>query len=303
MRPAEALNLRSAGVFACGFRQRPAAGTSRGETLSESADETAALRLPDSENRKPIRLFTAAANDSAFTLIELLTVMAIIALLAAILLPTLNNSKAAARRVECLNNLRQMGIAARLYVDDHADFYPIAYYEEEVAGVNHFHAWDLTTIEGSPNHVVPGILWQGQGNLRVQQCPSFSGNANWETDPFTGYNYNTSFIGHGQYESIPEPAKASAVHHATRTALFGDGQFSAGANKFMRAPWSNPGDESFTARSSGTQGFRHQKRSNTAFCDGHSETVKNCFTTTSDSTRVAANTGFLSADNSAYDLE
>ena len=55
-------------------------------------------------------------------------------------------------------------------------------------------------------------------------------------DPFTGYNYNTSYIGHGQFERIQEPVKASAVRHPDATVLFGNGQYSGGANKFMRAP-------------------------------------------------------------------
>jgi prepilin-type N-terminal cleavage/methylation domain-containing protein/prepilin-type processing-associated H-X9-DG protein len=250
-------------------------------------------------------LFTChPSSTGGFSLIELLVVIAIIGILAALLLPALNNSKAEAKRIQCLNNLRQMGIAARLYVDDNADRYPIAYYEAEMNGVTYFYAWDLTTIQEDPARVIPGLLWQGRGSVQIQQCPSFEGGANWLTDPFTGYNYNTSYIGHGQYESIPEPAKNSAVKHSAKTVLFGDGQYSAGANKFMRAPWPNPGDESFSGRWSGTQGFRHQKRSNVAFCDGHAESTRDCHTTNaSGGANIAPGTGFLSADNSWYDLE
>jgi prepilin-type N-terminal cleavage/methylation domain-containing protein/prepilin-type processing-associated H-X9-DG protein len=240
-------------------------------------------------------------RNPGFTLIELLVVIAIIAILAAMLLPALSKSKATAKRIQCLSNLRQMSIAGHVYVDDNADFYPIAYYWDETNSIDY--AWDLTTIEGDPNRVIPGLLWQGQGNAQIQQCPSFAGGANWLTDPYTGYNYNTSYIGHGQYESIPEPARNSAVNHPAKTVLFGDGQYSGGADKFMRAPFPNPGDAVFWGRNSGTQGFRHQNRSNAAFCDGHAESLRECCTTNSEGSAVAPGTGFLSSDNSCYDLQ
>ena len=237
----------------------------------------------------------------AFTLIELLVVMAIVAVLAALLVPSVLTAVEAGRRVQCLANLRQCAIAAQGYAVDHEGRYPVAYGSSFSGHTLTLYAWDFTTVmEGGQATVVPGLLWPEGTDGRIQQCPSFAGGANWLEDPYTGYNYNTSYIGRP-----PDPASVLEVGRPEGCALFGDGEWAGGANKFMRSPYPSPFDAAFAGRQAGTQGYRHRGRTNVAFCDGHAVSLADRFATFAGpgGSAVAPGTGFLSSGNDLYDLE
>ena len=66
-------------------------------------------------------------NKKAFTLIELLVVIAITGILAALLVPALGKARAGARSAQCSNNLRNIGLAIHMHIDDHGGKFPVCY--------------------------------------------------------------------------------------------------------------------------------------------------------------------------------
>ncbi len=229
----------------------------------------------------------------AFSLIELLIVVAIIAILMGILLPALGRARDQAKTTICLSNIHGLNTAANLYCNLFHDYFPPATYG---SGDD----WDFQVLPTSV--VIPGILWQGSTNLKIQQCPSYTGPSATATDPYTGYNYNTSFIGHGWGEATTTPTRSVAIAAPATCAIFGDGQFYTGStDKFMRSPLlfpASPDTLNIITRSAGTQGYRHLGKTNVGYADGHAETQSAQFT--GGSPLVTPTTGFLSNDNSAY---
>jgi len=69
--------------------------------------------------------FHSEPSHCAFTLVELLVVIAIIGILAALLLPTLGESKKSAQSIACVSNLHQIGLQLNMYVEENDDYLPV----------------------------------------------------------------------------------------------------------------------------------------------------------------------------------
>ena len=105
-------------------------------------------------------------------------------------------------------------------------------------------------------------------------------------------------------ETIPDPAKTSDVQASGQNRLVRRRPVFRRRGQIHARALAQSRRCDFWGASAGTQGFRHQNRSNAAFCDGHAESLADCYTNNADgAANVAPGTGFLSSDNSIYDLE
>ncbi|AHF90833.1 N-terminal cleavage protein [Opitutaceae bacterium TAV5] len=190
-------------------------------------------------------------TPAAFTLVELLTVIAIIGILAAIIIPTVGKVRDAARSAQCVSNLRQLGVCAQLYTEDNKGYAPdkrFAFYKQ------------LWPYSGS------NIKWDSDPNPwgnpptrcknTIFECPSVY------KDPFTNLrSYAPNY--HGLRSPFPPGKNAtsgipvSKLTAPSKTMWFGEvcngSDLSPNTNKIN---------------------WRHNNKTNALFFDGHVATLK-----------------------------
>lgn len=242
-----------------------------------------------------------AAGTGGFTLIELLVVIAIIAILAAMLLPALSLAKSAARSAKCKSNLRQLGLALTMYVDDF-DRYPV-------------YNFDLISAMPWNERLRPYI--SGKWSDPIYRCPDYRG-LTMEGDPDSaaplgsyGYNANgVEFYPHelglggrlANVESlVPDsddvvPLPAARVKVPSDMIAFGDATLVWVPPIFLKNLYNNSGtvasysgaaiidinshNNMLTPSWPGSKGIkeatklRHNETYNIVFCDGHVENIK-----------------------------
>lgn len=246
----------------------------------------------------------------AISIVEMLVVMGVVSALAGVSLVAMSGVQKSSRSIQCQVNLRQMAIAAHSYAALYNAFPPSVRYENE--GTFLVVAWDwVQTMQEEV--VAPGPLWAFTDDPQaVQQCPEYQGPSNFGADPFTGYNYNASFIGgHGPFPSTNWQHFQSGVaphrcNRAAACAMFGDGGWKGGANKFMRSPL-DPHGLGLPAIYSGGQAFRHNHQTNVAYVDCHVDGANKPHRGMHATDDLLAQflgypaNGFLSDDDRAYD--
>jgi prepilin-type N-terminal cleavage/methylation domain-containing protein/prepilin-type processing-associated H-X9-DG protein len=139
----------------------------------------------------------------AFTLIELLVVIAIIAILAAILFPVFAQARAKARAISCLSNLRQIGTATNMYVQDYDETLPAGWGQSGDPNVpDGAQVWRVS-LQPYIQKVAGGNkdVYAGTKSASIFRCPD------QQTEAPTNYGYNTDELVTGWNETSPGSGK------------------------------------------------------------------------------------------------
>lgn len=218
------------------------------------------------------RKLEACVTSRAFTLIELLLVVAIIVVLAALLLPTLVRGRISAQRAKCLNNLRQLGLATHLYWDDNAGSCFRYGGVSTNGGELYWFGWLGPGPEGQrPFDITQAALFPYLHGRGVELCPAFDYASPQVKLKATGAAYG---YGYNWYLSTPgnqSPMNVNRLRAPVATALLAD----AAQVNTWQAPASpgNPMLEEWYYVDTGSNQpnghFRHAHRANVVFCDGH----------------------------------
>lgn len=192
---------------------------------------------------------------AGFTLIELLVVIAIIGILASMLLPSLAKAKAKATAVQCLSQMRQVGVATLLYADDNQGFLPRSTHSAMAYGQL---PWGYAL---APYVMTKGVKpsdpqWTNLFKT-LYHCPKdLRQRADWS------YGKNVYPELSSEETGGPTWARLFQIPRPASTIFFGEKLGGSMADHFMAQFWADGGQPEVDRT-------RHDGKSNFVFCDGH----------------------------------
>ncbi len=241
------------------------------------------VNISATSTSKPVKRSGLIGSTQAFTLVELLVVMAIISILASFLMPAVQKALVMSKQASCMNNEKQLGLAMASYMNDNSGWYPNAY-------VSTSSTWGVTLCPYMGIEIKSGVLVYtklfdcpgddreigdsedsraapnsyGMNAVRINNGAIIDGifieNATWSS-----YSSSTSTVGHymgSVHESwVPRPSQTMVVVDGVNG--------SSGKKSSFRAYWAPVFTRGFQYSTYDMTIQTHNGANNYLFCDGH----------------------------------
>lgn len=202
-----------------------------------------------------------------FTLIELLIVIAIIAILASMLLPALNSARARAKSTHCAGNLKQQGLMFAMYTDSYGYFPPHLNASSTLTWADLLLGGEGSVVARMKPFIDPALVTGATAQTSLIDNSAGSGISN------TGYGYNFRYIGGSYGNGLPSPKddqrsiKPSYIRAASQGYLVLDSVY--GSTVMDRGRYRVTEFLSTSAGSGFPDAQRHARKINILYCDGH----------------------------------
>lgn len=204
------------------------------------------------------------ASRRGFTLIELLVVIAIIAILAAILFPVFAQAREAARKTQCLSNLKQIGVGWLMYAQDYDEVIPSPNCFTGADGL--YYCWDSAyNFSTGQYDMTRGLIQPYMKSAPIMDCPSARG-IPVASGYAIAYGHNPLAYVNGVPSLAAFEAPADTVMLAD-TAIRSAATLQLGRTRQIRPP-------SWSVTSNPVVHGRHSGFANVVWFDGHAKSVK-----------------------------